>query len=122
MSPLRRIILPSGMGAWVVSDCALARKVLNDPRFSKRSARSDASTHYLYRHMLTLDPPEHTRLRAFVAGFFLPGRVQQMREQIAADCESILDGLCGQARIELVSAYAKPLALRTICSLTGIPR
>jgi cytochrome P450 len=121
-SSVRRITLPSGISAWVVTDCRLARKVLNDQRFSKRRLHDDGSTHYLYRHMLTLDPPEHTRLRTLVAGHFLPGRIQQMREQIEADCDALLIGLRARDRVDLVAAFARPLALRTICALTGIPR
>jgi vitamin D3 1,25-hydroxylase len=119
-SAVRRISLPSGALAWVVSDCRLARKVLNDPRFSKQRACASESTHYLYRHMLTRDPPEHTRLRALVSGFFLPARIQQLRARIQADCSELLAGLRG--RTELVSQFARPLALRTICTLTGVPR
>ncbi len=102
-----------------MTGCQLARKVLNDARFSKRRPRDDGSTHYLYRHMLTLDPPEHTRLRAFVAGYFLPGRIRELRTQIQSDCDELIEGLGDRA--ELVTAFARPLALRSICRLTGVP-
>ena len=107
--------------AWVVADCHLARKVLNDPYFSKRRLRDDGATHPLYRHMLTLDPPEHTRLRAFVAGYFLPGRIRQLREPIESIARPFA-ALRGRDKVDLVSAFAKPLALQTICALAGIPR
>ena len=116
---VRRTKLPSGACAWVVDDCQLARKALNDPRFSKRRPRDDGSTHFLYRHMLTLDPPEHTRLRSFVSPFFLPGRIRQLRPQIQSDCDALLDGL--GSRVNFVAAFARPLALCSICRLTGIP-
>src|SRR5262245_33348613 len=119
---LSRTQLPSGSLVWSVTDCALARKVLNDPRFSKQRAAESVGTHFIYRHMLTLDPPEHTRLRGFVAGHFLPGRIQLLRARIAEDADELIARMRESERVELVSQFARPLALRAICTLTGVPR
>ncbi|HET8701562.1 MAG TPA: hypothetical protein VFL97_07845, partial [Nitrococcus sp.] len=60
--------LPTGVEAWLVIGYETARRLLNDARLSKRPAGTAASgnepqLHPLFRHLLMLDPPEHTRLR-----------------------------------------------------------
>ena len=43
--------------------------------------------------MLTLNPPDHTRLRGLVARAFTPNTVEAMRPHVVALCDGLLDTL-----------------------------
>jgi cytochrome P450 len=116
--PLRRVRLPSGAIVWILTDYDLGRALLADRRYLKRTP---ASSHFIFRHMLFCDPPEHTRLRAFVAAFFLKTRMEECRRDIRATCDQLIGALRGRAEADLVAEFAKPLSLKTICSIAGIP-
>lgn len=124
--PLLLVRLPSGATAWILTDFYLGRTLLADRRFSKKlpqgNRQEDSSgPHYMFRHMLFCDPPEHTRLRAFVADFFVKTRSGQWRRGVQATCDRLIAAFEGRSEIDLVSEFAKPLSLRTICSIVGIP-
>lgn len=72
--------------------------------------------------LLSLDPPDHTRIRTLVTSAFTPRVVAGMRqlaEQVAGD-------LLGQAvrtdgPVDLMRDYASPLPITMICALMGVP-
>ena len=45
------------------------------------------------RHMLNVDPPDHTRLRRLVSRAFVPGRIAALEPAIRAIASSLLDEL-----------------------------
>jgi cytochrome P450 len=76
------------------------------------------------RHMLNVDPPDHTRLRRLVARAFVPSRVaalEQAVRDIAGDLLDELDDAGPGATVDLVQGYAHPLPFRVIGELLGIP-
>ena len=122
--PLRRGRLPSGAIAWILTDFQLGRRLLIDRRFSKEPQQEDrpehtGKPHFIFRHMLFRDPPEHTRLRALVAAFFRKARIEEYRQGIQATCDQLIAALHQHREIDLVAEFAKPLSLRTIASLVG---
>src|SRR5262249_47492962 len=76
------------------------------------------------RHMLSVDPPDHTRLRRLVSGTFSPRRVEALRPRVQAIVDDLLDQIAAQgpeSRVDLVAAYAFPLPFTVICELLGVP-
>ena len=71
--------------------------------------------------MLNMDPPEHTRQRAFVNRGFTPRMIGLLESHIVAICASLLDELDGRAEADFVTDIAAPLPLRVICELVGVP-
>jgi len=117
-----RIRLPTGVEAWLVTGDAAARTVLAGPGLSKHPPdRRGAAAHALFTHLLTLDPPEHTRLRSIVARELSARRMARLRPRIVEVAESLLDRLAGRDSVDLMQAYAWPLPLRIICRLIGVP-
>jgi cytochrome P450 len=73
----------------------------------------------LFTSMLTLNPPDHTRLRRLVSSTFTARRVQALRPAIESMVGDLLDGLAGDA--DFVPAFAFPLPVNVIGELLGVP-
>ncbi|MGH9066756.1 MAG: cytochrome P450 family protein, partial [Acidimicrobiales bacterium] len=75
----------------------------------------------LFDHMLSTDPPDHTRLRRLVSQAFTPRRIETLRPRIEEIAGSLLDGLAGLDQVELIGDFAFPFPIRVICELLGVP-
>jgi cytochrome P450 len=129
--PVRRTRLPSGLTAWLVTRYEDARRALADPRLSKQSGfsvgsspavgRLDGPAAVLSRHMLAVDPPDHTRLRRLVSAAFTPRRIEALRPRIEEITRDLLDAVEGRERVDLIDTFAFPLPIQVICELLGVP-
>jgi cytochrome P450 len=132
--PVQRVRLADGHPAWVVLGYDAARQALNDPRISKDMLAALAEAGDVVaeglpgpefsRHMLNVDPPDHTRLRRLVSRAFVPGRIAALEPAIRAIASSLLDELDAAgpgAIVDLVEGYAYPLPFGVIGELLGIP-
>ncbi len=110
---------------WLVTRYDDVLEVLKDDRLSKgfyeRIRWLPRSIKGLYRNLITLDPPDHVRLRLLVQKAFTPQLIERLRERIQRICDDLLDNAAGNGRIEIVSQYASPLPLTVIADLLGIP-
>ena len=78
----------------------------------------------LARHMLVVDPPDHTRLRRLVSAAFSVRRTEQLRPRVESVVHDLLDGIAAagpDTRIDLVASFAFPLPFTVICELLGVP-
>jgi cholest-4-en-3-one 26-monooxygenase len=71
--------------------------------------------------MLNMDPPQHTRQRAFVNRGFTPRMIGQLEKHIAEICNSLLDDIQQRGEADFVTDIAAPLPLWVICELVGAP-
>ena len=127
--PVHRIPLPSGQLGWLITSYAAARAVLADARVVKggpghgpyiAELAPDVAA-AIDRHMLNLDPPDHTRLRRLVSAAFTRRRSEQLAPRIQAITDQLLDGLAGRGELDLITEFAYPLPITVICELLGIP-
>ena len=132
--PVQRVRLADGHPAWVVLGYDAARQALGDPRISKDMLAALAADGEVVaeglpgpsfsRHMLNVDPPDHTRLRRLVSRAFVPGRIAALEPAIRALASGLLDelDLLGpDATVDLIEGYAYPLPFGVIGELLGIP-
>jgi cytochrome P450 len=70
---------------------------------------------------LSLDPPDHSRLRGLVAKAFTPRRVEALRPRMEAIVEQIVSEAAERGSMEVVSDLAFPLPVLVICELLGVP-
>ena len=70
--------------------------------------------------MLELEPPVHTRLRQLVLRGFASNRVHLIAPDISQLCDLLIDGFPKQP-FDLLDAYARPLPVRVIARLLGVP-
>ncbi len=131
--PVHEVTLPDGQRAWLIVRYAEARAALNDPRLSKDMhaalARDGAVVAEglpgpaFARHMLSVDPPDHTRLRGLATAAFSRSRVAALRPRVQAIVDGLLDELqsSGDTVVDLVAGFAFPLPFTVISELLGIP-
>jgi cytochrome P450 len=70
--------------------------------------------------MVSLDPPQHGRLRKPAARAFTPRRVREMEPRIGAITAELLDAVDDDP-FDLIAALAFPLPMRIIFSFMGVP-
>ncbi len=101
-----------------------ARAALTDPRLSKDSTKRGLVSRedgLMGRHVLIVDPPEHTRLRSLVARSFTMRRVEALRPRVQQITDELLAQMLPKGRADLVEALAYPLPITVICELLGVP-
>lgn len=105
-------------------DCS---RILRDPRSSSErgtsllSQVSGIEQDRRRRSFLSLDPPDHTRLRRLVSQAFTPRMIARLAPRISEVTHELLDGHTGASSIELVSQLAYPLPVKIISELLGVP-
>lgn len=126
-APVSPLFSRQGAGTtWLVTSYELAKACLNDPRLSSDSRKArgggdlgqDEAT---ARGLLSLDRPEHTRLRGIVNSAFSPQAVNRWRPVIEQVCATAIERFAGQADAELVASYALPVPVAVIHEVLGMP-
>ena len=115
---------PGAWETWLVVGYEEARAALADPRLSKDGTKQGVYTtedEVMGRHLLIVDPPEHTRLRSLVARAFTMRRVEALRPRIQRITDELVEEMLPKGRADLVEALAYPLPITVICELLGVP-
>jgi cytochrome P450 len=134
LGPVHPVTLADGHAAWLVVGYDEARSLLNDARLSKDMQAAFASGSGVLaeglpgptfaRHMLAVDPPDHTRLRRLVSAAFSTRRIEGLRPHVQTIVDDLLDSVAAQgpdSRVDLVASFAFPLPFTVICELLGVP-
>jgi cytochrome P450 len=127
------VTLADGHPAWLVVRFAEARAALADARLSKDMHAALACSGGVVaeglpgpefaRHMLGVDPPDHTRLRRLVSAAFSVRRIEGLRPHVQRLVDELLDAVAAagpDATVDLVAALASPLPFSVICELLGV--
>ena len=124
---LARVTTTYGGEAWLATSYADVKTVMADPRFS-RAAVFDQDVPSISPRILTgsnilsMDPPEHTRLRRLVAKAFTSRRIEQLRPRVQEVVDGLLDRIVEQGPpADLVEELDWPLPITMICELLGVP-
>ncbi|MBP2415363.1 cytochrome P450 [Microlunatus capsulatus] len=141
VAPATPLDYADGHRGLVVTDHALARALLEDPRFSMQPARmprgpgapaavdgdppdplDDAGREAQRASLLSLDGAEHARLRRAVAAGFALKRVRARGPAVAATVASALARFRAEGSPnDLWRRFAQPVAARTHCQVLGVP-
>jgi cytochrome P450 len=110
---------------WTLTRYADVATVLRDGRMSADRTQADRVRmppgRQIYQSMLTLDPPDHTRLRTLVNKAFTPATVSRLRPRIQALVDAILDEAEERGRLEVIADLAYPLPVTVIAEMLGVP-
>ncbi len=118
---------------WVTTTYEATARVLKDSAtFSLRKEDGalaglrwwmPASLATIASNMLTMDEPDHTRLRQIVDEAFRRRAVFEMEPRIRELADALAANLFAQASTaDLVQSYARILPLSVICELLGLPQ
>ena len=129
--PVHDVTLKDGHRAFLVLGFDAAREALNHPHLSKdMEAAMDAEGGVVAeglpgrdfaRHMLSVDPPDHTRLRRLSTPGFTRTRLAGLERRIEDTVASLLEDLARQdGPVDLVAGFALPLPFSVIGELLGI--
>jgi cytochrome P450 len=125
--PVTKAELPDGSTGWLVTGFNEVREVLSDHRFSRALVHAPGRTRrgvdsVTSDGLLSLDPPEHSRLRKLVAGPFTERRVQALRPAVTRIVNDLIDAMiAGPRPADLKGAFSLPLPSSVICALLGVP-
>jgi len=75
----------------------------------------------MHEHMVTMDPPEHTRERAILMRLLTPRRLQDNEAFMWGLADQQLDEFVADGRCEFISAYAQPFAMLVVADVLGVP-
>ena len=132
-APVYPIKLPTRQRAWLITRYDDVLNALKDERLAKdpRHAMTPEQLKKLpwvpsmfkplEHNMLDLDSPDHTRLRALVHKAFTPRLIEQMRDQIQALTDELLDGAEARGSMDVIADFALPLPLTMIGRILGVP-
>ncbi|MFD6896782.1 cytochrome P450 [Rhodococcus sp. NPDC060086] len=75
----------------------------------------------MYEHLVTMDPPQHSRIRRLVSGLFTPRRLDENEHFMWDLSDRLIDQFHASGRFEALFGYGVPFALLTIADLLGVP-
>src|ERR1700678_3469666 len=128
----RRPLVRSALGAWMTADHAVAESILRDRRFSSSPVHQrgyqppaypagDPRAELPAADLLTMDPPDHTRIRRLVSGAFTPKAIAGLEPWIREVTGRLLTSADAAAGFDLIDTLAFPLPIAVICHLLGVP-
>ncbi len=113
------------MDMWVLTRYEDVALVLRDQRFSadrtKWNGVREVENFQPTRSLLSLDPPDHTRLRHLVSKAFTPRIVEQLRPQAQVIVDEALEKAAARGAMELIEDLAYPLPVAVIARMLGVP-
>jgi cytochrome P450 len=127
--PLSKVSLWDGSTSWLVTHFAHQRTLLADDRVSAdrtkdgfpilqpNTPRTGSPVGFI-----SMDDPEHSRLRRMVTAPFMIKRVRAMEPGVQQIVDNLIDQmLAGPQPADLVEAFALPVPSLVICQLLGVP-
>jgi len=95
-----------------------ANAVVQDTDFARRRReRMRGRT----KNILSLDPPDHTRLRRIVTKAFTPSAIEALRPRIQRLVDDVLDRAEERGTMELVDELAFPVPFQVISDMLDMP-
>ncbi|MER5390282.1 cytochrome P450 [Saccharopolyspora sp. NPDC002686] len=129
---ITRVPTPFGPSAWMLTRHSDVRRMLGDAETFRngwgpedldgltpdpRQLSGDHSG-----NLLSLDPPDHTRLRRMLTPEFTVRRMRRLEPRIVEIVDQHLDAMARRgAPSDLVADFALPIPSLVICELLGVP-
>ncbi|MFD0430771.1 cytochrome P450 [Streptomyces zhihengii] len=115
-----------GGEAWLATRHADIKVVLADPRFSRAATVGKdvprVRKAFEEQNIVSMDDPEHGRLRKLVAKAFTVRRVELIRPRAQQIADDLLDRLIASGKTgDLASQYAWMLPITVICEMLAVP-
>jgi cytochrome P450 len=122
-------------GLRLTASYELCRTVLRDARFEVLSARDlggadwniypgdeENLVHPTEHSILTMNPPDHSRLRRLASPSFAPKAVREFAPRIKQVVTDLVSGISERSEFDLVRDFAALVPIEVICELFDLPR
>ena len=83
--------------------------------------RWDAFRRHERWNLLSLEPPDHTRIRSLISRAFTPGSIISLRPFMETTAARLLASARERDTFDLLADYAQPYSVAVICELLGVP-
>jgi cytochrome P450 len=102
---------------------ASARQILHSANFLPATVGpSDFELFRMFsRWLISLDGERHQVMRRAFANRFSPRTIDTYREPIVSTANALIDAAADSGRMDVVGDFARPLPLRIICRVLGVP-
>jgi len=128
--PLVRVRAPAGGPAWIVTEDALARRVLTDPRIAKDPAWAPLDwdpriagleqTAAEQPSLTTFDGPDHAQLRRAHAPLLSAARIRDQSDRVHEIARRLLTEAAGD-KVDLMADFTTRFPITVLLDLLGIP-
>jgi cytochrome P450 len=113
------------MQGWAVSRYADVDFILRHPRLFSSALWNETASGDLVPvpeapGLLSMDPPDHTRMRKLANKGFTPRLIRAMEPRVQAIVRDLMKGLAGPAEVDLVPTLSVPLPIIAIAEMLGI--
>jgi len=107
----------------VVAHAEIARANRDWQTFSAHDGSGIAPTHVSRRGhtIVSMDPPEHSRLRRLISAGFTPRMIAELEGHVTRRADQIVAAAAERGAVEFVSEVAYQLPMHVIADIMGIP-
>jgi len=135
-NPVFAVPVPAdvGAGVFLLTRHADVHAALRDTRLSANRRNADAiernraalprqllGDDTIFRSMLMMDAPDHTRIRSLVNKAFTPRRIAELRPRIEAIAKELLAEPARSGELDVIAELGGPLPAIVIAELLGVP-
>lgn len=131
--PVHQITMPNGDRAWLITTYEHAVEILKDNERLTKNKSSLCPFQHVHqmppkalqifgKQLLSIDPPDHTRLRKLSAKAFSPTNVSKMKEEIQKVADQLIDKAIEKGKMDILNDFAFPLPITVISQMLGVPQ
>ncbi|HVW41791.1 MAG TPA: cytochrome P450 [Amycolatopsis sp.] len=110
-------------GYWIFTDQSVILDGLQNPDLWSSSVIVPTEPDPPYKWIpIMLDPPQHTKWRKLLGGYFSPGRTKSMKEEQHRLAADIIAGLRGKGECDFVRDFARVFPSTIFLRIMGMPQ
>jgi cytochrome P450 len=121
-----------GTHHWFLTRYEDCNNFLRDPRFGRDLhnklpeeilqywPKPPLAEQLIERHLLGVDPPDHTRMRGLVHKAFTPRVIQRLKDRVQEVADQLLDAVQDAGEMDLIEQYAFQIPITMISEMLGI--
>ncbi len=116
-------LVPTRLGNYTTTRHRICQEVLRSRSFgvSPLDGADEVHGNLIDLSLLTINPPDHTRIRRLAAPAFTPRRMDGYIPLIDAAIHGLLDDCERRGRFDLMADFAAPLPITVMTQLLGLP-
>jgi cytochrome P450 len=115
------VLYSEEMKMWQVFRYEDVLHVITDYADFSSSVMGMSETSVLKDTLVTIDPPDHRKLRNLVNQAFTPRSVARLSARIAEITQELLDEVLSRGKMDVVPDLAFPLPAKVIAEMLGVP-